>query len=337
MNSRERILAHFAGQPIDRLPLMPITMMLAARQTGARYYEYCTDYRVLAEGQLRTAEKFGFDYVNTMSDPAREAADCGAQVQYFEEQPVALNEEAALLADKLQLRVLRQPDPLGGGRMHNGIKAVAHLRERAGKDLLVEGWVEGPMAEAADLRGINTLMLDFYDDPKFVHDLFSFVVEIGLRFAREQVTAGADSIGVGDAAASLVGPAIYQEFIWPFEKQLVDGIHAMGVPTRLHICGNMQAHLTEIGKLGCAMIDVDYPVALDQARSQLSPEQIIVGNLNPVSELRDSSPSAITEALAACHQIAGKRFIVGAGCEVPSDTPEANLRALCDYARSHQP
>jgi len=180
-------------------------------------------------------------------------------------------------------------------------------------------------------------MLDFYDDPKFVHDLFSFVVELGLRFAREQVAAGADSIGVGDAAASLVGPTIYQEFIWPYEKQLIDGIHAMDVPPRLHICGNMQEHLAEIGKLGCAMVDVDYPVALDQARARMDLEQIIVGNLNPVSGLRDSTPAAITAALATCHQIAGKRFIVGAGGEVPPDTPEANLCALCGYARSHQP
>ena len=83
MNSHERVLAHLEGRPVDRLPLMPITMMFAARQTGARYRDYCTDYRVLVEAQMRTAEQFDFDYVNTMSDPAREAADCGAVVEYF--------------------------------------------------------------------------------------------------------------------------------------------------------------------------------------------------------------------------------------------------------------
>ena len=100
MTSRERVLAHLAGQPVDRLPLMPITMMFACAQIGARYRDYCTDYRVLVEGQIRTAEAFGFDYVNTMSDPAREAADCGAVVEYFDNQPVALVEDQALLADK---------------------------------------------------------------------------------------------------------------------------------------------------------------------------------------------------------------------------------------------
>jgi len=112
--------------------------------------------------------------------------------------------------------------------MHNGVKAVALLKERVGQDKVVEGWIEGPIAEAADLRGINTLMLDFFDDPAFVRDLFEFVVEMELRFARAQVDAGIDLMGVGDAAASLIGPHLYEEFVWPYEKKLVDGLHAMG-------------------------------------------------------------------------------------------------------------
>src|SRR5512137_147380 len=176
MTSRERVLAHLAGRRVDRLPLMPITMMFACQRIGKRYRDYCTDYRVLVEGQIRTAETFGFDYVNTMSDPAREAADCGATVEYFDSQPVALVEDQALLADKTKLASLKIPDPLGGGRMTNGLKAIALHKERVGKDKIVEGWIEGPMAEGADLRGINTVMLDFFDDPAFVRDLFAFVI-----------------------------------------------------------------------------------------------------------------------------------------------------------------
>jgi uroporphyrinogen-III decarboxylase len=155
MNSRERVFAHLEGRPVDRLPLMPITMMFACDRIGARYRDYCTDYRVLADGQMRTAEAFDFDYVNTMSDPAREAADCGATVEYFEHQPAAIDENRALLSDKTKFASLKIPDPLAGGRMHNGIKAIALLKERIGKEKIVEGWVEGPIAEAADLRGLT--------------------------------------------------------------------------------------------------------------------------------------------------------------------------------------
>lgn len=317
---------------MDRLPRMPITMMFACRQIGARYRDYCTDYRVLVEGQIRTAEAFGFDYVNTMSDPAREAADCGATVAYFDEQPVAIVEEQALLAEKAALLRLRAPDPLGGGRMHNGIRAVGLLKERAGEEKIVEGWVEGPIAEGADLRGINTLMLDFYDDPGFVRDLFAFVVELELRFARAQLRAGADIIGVGDAAASLVGPQIYEEFVWPWEKKLVAGIQAMGGKVRLHICGNTRRILGGMGRLGCEIVDLDSLAPMGEARQAMGPSQVLLGNLNPVKVLRDSTPGEVTAAIADCHREAGSRFIVGAGCEVPRDTPPANLLALCGYA-----
>jgi MtaA/CmuA family methyltransferase len=337
MTSRERVLAHLAGKPVDRLPLMPITMMFACAQIGARYRDYCTDYRVLVEGQIRTAEAFGFDYVNTMSDPAREAADCGAVVEYFDHQPVALVEDQALLADKARLTSLKIPDPLGGGRMHNGIKALGLFRERVGKDKIVEGWVEGPIAEAADLRGINTLMMDFFDDPAFVRDLFGFVVEMELRFAGEQIKAGADIIGVGDAAASLVGPQIYDEFVWPYEEKLVQGIHALGGKVRLHICGNTRRILEGMGKLRCDIVDLDSMAPISEARQKMGPEAVLLGNLNPVAVLRNGDPAGVTAATADCHAQAGARFIVGAGCEVPRDTPPDNLRALCVYAHTHQP
>lgn len=337
MTGRQRILNHLEGQPVDRLPVMPITMMFASDQIGAQYRDYCTDYRVLVKGQIHTAEKFGFDYVNTMSDPAREAADCGARVAYFLTQPVALVEDEALLADKTRLAKLKIPDPLGGGRMHNGIKALGLFKERVGKRLLVEGWIEGPIAEAADLRGINTLMTDFFDDPQFVRDLFAFVVEMELRFAKEQIKAGADLIGVGDAAASLVGPQIYEEFVWPYEKQLMDGIHAMGGRTRLHICGNTSKILRGMGRLGCHVVDLDYLASIGEGRAQMGAGQVLLGNANPVAVLRDGTPEQVSQVVAACHQEAGARFITGAGCEVPRDTPEANLRALVAYAHTHKP
>ncbi|HEV2393642.1 MAG TPA: uroporphyrinogen decarboxylase family protein [Verrucomicrobiae bacterium] len=337
MTSRERVLAHLAGQPVDHLPLMPITMMFAANLIGARYRDYCTDYRLLVEGQIRTAETFGFDYVNTMSDPAREAADCGATVEYFDNQPVAIIEDQALLADKAKLASLNVPDPYAGGRMHNALKALALLKEKAGAEKIVEGWVEGPIAEAADLRGINTVMMDFFDDPSFVRDLFAFVVEMELRFARAQIEAGADVIGVGDAAASLVGPQIYNEFVWPYEKKLVDGIHALGAKVRMHICGNTRPILEGLGRLQCEIVDLDSLAPLSEARRKMGPEQVLLGNLNPVAVLRNSRARDVTAAVADCHQQAGPRFIVGAGCEVPRDTTSENLRAMCDYALNHSP
>ena len=337
MNSRQRILDHLAGRPVDRLPAMPITMMFAADLAGVRYADYCRDHRRLVEAQLRVAETFGLDYVSCISDPAREAADCGATLQWFDHQPPAFLEDQALLADKTALARLKSPDPLGGGRMTDRVQAAALFQEKTAGRRLIEGWVEGPCAEAADLRGINTLMLDFFDDPPFVRDLFAFVVDMELRFAREQVRAGVDSIGVGDAAASLVGPQIYEEFVWPFEKQLVDGIHALGAQVRLHICGNTRRIAAGMGRLGCDIVDLDYPVPLAEARAAMGPRQVLLGNLHPVALLKNGTPESVTQAVTQCHADAGPRYIVGAGCEIPRGTPPENLRALCAYAHTHRP
>ncbi len=316
------------GREVDRLPFMPITMMFAADFAGARYRDYATNYRVLAEAQARTAEAFGFDHVSAISDPAREAADCGAVVEYFDDQPPALNEKHALVAEKCVLARLKPPDPLGGGRMHDRVLAVAALKQRTGDERLVEGWVEGPCAEAADLRGINSLMLDLFDDPGFVRDLFEFVVDLALGFARAQVEAGADIIGVGDAAASLAGPRLYRELVWPYEKKLIDGLHALGARVRLHICGKTRLLFEGMGELGCEIVDLDSMAPLGEARARMRPGQVLCGNIDPVAVLLNGTPAAVSEAVAECHRQAGARYIVAAGCEVCRGTPHANLRAM---------
>lgn len=335
MTGRERILAMFDGVAVDSRPLMPITMMFAADQIGVPYGKYAADYRVLAEGQIRTAEKFDFDHVSCISDPTREAADCGAKIQFFDDQPPAVDEINALLVDKSVLTRLKTPDPLGGGRMHDRVRAAALMRERVGDEKLVEGWIEGPCAEAADLRGINRLMTDFFDDPPFVRDMFDFILEMEVQFARAQVEAGADLIGMGDAAASLVGPQIYEEFILPYELKMVEALHAMGARVRMHICGNIRRILAGAGSLGCEMADIDWMVPLDQARREMGSKTVLAGNLDPVKTLRDGTPESITTAIAECHRLSGERYIVGAGCEVTRDTCEENVMAMTIYARSH--
>ncbi len=337
MSGRECLLQLLEGGVPERLPFMPITMMFAADHIGVPYGEYATDYRLLVKGQREVADAYEIDYISCISDPAREAADCGARVKFFDNQPPAIVESEALLADKSRLTDLEIPDPLAEGRMFDRVQAARSLRETVGEKKLVEGWVEGPCAEAADLRGINTLMLDFYDDPGFVRELFDFVLAMALKFAQAQADAGVDLMGVGDAAASLVGPKIYQEFVWPYEKQLVDGLHAMGLKVRLHICGNTSRILEPMGALRCDIVDLDFMVSLADAREAMGPDQILLGNMDPVRDLRDGTPESIESVVAECHRQAGPRYIVGAGCEVPRGTPPENLLAMSRYAHSHAP
>jgi len=336
MNGRERVLAMMDHRPVDRLPLMPITMMFAADQIGVPYGRCASDYRLLAESQVRTAEKFDFDHVSCIGDSAREAADLGGAVRWFDDQPAALDESQAILKDKTDLARLAFPDPLGGGRMHECVKAAAMMKEKVAGERIVEGWIEGPCGMASILRGINALMVDLHDDPVFVRELLDFSVEMELRFARAQMEAGVELMGVGDPAASLVGPVLFAEFIFPAQKKLVDGLKAMGLRTRSHICGNTKRIMRSRGELGYDIVDVDAMVPMDYARSEM-PEQVILGGIATVEVMQYGTPEEVLAVVAKCHEAAGKRYIIAGGCEVPRETPAANVFALRDYARSHRP
>jgi MtaA/CmuA family methyltransferase len=334
MNSRKRVFALLDGQPPDHLPLMPITMMFAAHHIGATYGKYALDHHLMVEAQIRTAEDFGLDQVSAITE-TREAPDCGAAVQYFEDQPYALDESHACLADKRNFALLSAPEPAEGEHMRDRLQGIRLMKERVGQEKVIEGWVEGPCQGAADLRGINTLMLDFYDDPGFVRELSEFVLQLALGFGRAQLEAGADLIGIGDPAASLVGPQLYRNFVWPYEKRLVEGLHAQGGRVRLHICGDTRRILQEIGTLGVDIVDIDSKVSLAEARQKMGPGQILLGGLDPVRVLQQGVPDQILRVVADCHRQAGSRYILGAGCEVPPQTPAENMQVLSQYAQSH--
>jgi uroporphyrinogen-III decarboxylase len=69
----------------------------------------------------------------------------------------------------------------------------------------------------------------------------------------------------------------------------------------------------------------------------MGPEQVLVANLNPVTDVLQGDPLAIAAQLGERHLAAGPRFIVGAGCEIPPTTPATNLQALTAYAHEHGP
>ena len=329
MNSRERVLNLIEGKPVDRPPAMPITMMWAADLIGAKYHDYATRAEIQAAGQAAAAGQFGFDHVSVISDPCCEAADLGADIFYPPDGPPAIIEKNALLADPATLRTLRVPDPhRTGSRMANRVAAVRLLRQQLGDTHLIEGWVEGPCAESADLRGINTIMMDYYDDPDFIHALAKFTVNVALKFATAQIEAGADIIGLGDAAASLINRELYDKFVLPHEKRLVDGIHAAGGRVRLHICGRTLHLADAMATLGCEIVDLDTLVDLRVARAAMGDRQALLGNVHTVNVVKNGMPDDVRQALAKCRADAGPAWIAGAGCEVPRHSPAENVRCF---------
>jgi uroporphyrinogen-III decarboxylase len=142
-------------------------------------------------------------------------------------------------------------------------------------------------------------------------------------------------MGIGDAAASLTGPRHYERFVLSWEKRLVEQIHALGVPARLHICGNTKKIVRGMGETKCEIVDLDFLTPLAEARAAMGPEQVLLGNIDPVRALRDGTPESVYAAMGECHAQAGARYIVSAGCETPRGTPAENMRAMARYAAEH--
>lgn len=338
MNGRERILRALRHEEVDTLPNIPITMMKAAAEIGVPYRTYALEPEAHVRGQMAVSRAYAIDHVSAVSDPAVEAADLGAPVIYREDAPPAVDDSASLLEDATRLLSLHIPDPWSSERMRSRLEVIARLKEESAGEKAVEGWIEGPIAEACDLRGLSRIMTDLYDSPSFVRDLIEFVLGVGMAFARAQVEAGADYIGVGDAAASLIGPDLYKEFVLEAEKRCIEEIHRLGVPVRLHICGNITPLLGLISHVKPDLVDLDSMVPVKKARVALGPATCLAGNINPVADLRNGSPGRICELLGACFRDAGSRnYLVAAGCEIPRDTTPENLRALADFAQTHPP
>jgi MtaA/CmuA family methyltransferase len=326
MNSFERYTGVLEGKGVDFLPRVPILMRYAAEYIGSNYGAFASDHRVLVESNIRCARDFGYDQLSTISDPYRETQGFGSEIEYVRD---GVPRSTHPLENTRDLSSLPRPDPLRSERMLDRVNAVRLYREKYGQDYSVLGWVEGPAAEAADLRDVANFLMDLLDDGVFAGELMDLCVDVGIDFARAQVDAGADTIGIGDAIASQVSPGIYERLILPREIRLVDSIKEMGVFVKLHICGDITHLLPGLTDLRIDIIDVDHMVDIAMVRKSLGDGVAITGNMDPVEIICYGTPDMIREHTLKTYEQVGDPYMVNAGCEIPSGTPAENIRALC--------
>lgn len=328
MKPVERYHAVLEGRRPDYLPRIPILMGFAAREIGASYAEFASDHRVLVEANLRCAERYGLDQLSAISDPYRETTGFGGEIEYQADGPPRLLRPP--LADSEDLSILRQPDPEKTPRMRDRLDAIRAFARQVGGQYSIMGWVEGPAAQAASLRGVTDFLAGLIEEEEFSCQLMDHCLETAIEFARAQVHAGADTIGIGDAIASQVGPDLYRRLILPREKQLIRAIQSDGAATRVHICGDISPLLPFMSALGTDILDVDWQVDPAAARAGVGPRTALAGFLDPVSTVSAKDPATIRGSLAGVHARAGDPFMVAAGCEIPAATPPENLLALCE-------
>jgi len=327
MTPKERIYSILQGRPVDRPAVTPIFMAWAARFIGRSYRDYYLDGEVLAQAQIAVVNEFHIDQISAISDPWREASAYGMSFEYPEE---CVGKPLGHLIQSMEdIKKIKLLDPNEHPRMKQRIDSVGIMAEKIGRTHSVLGWVEGPLAEYADLRGLEAAMMDLMDRPAMFEQVAEVLVQNAIRFAQAQIQAGADMVGIGDAAASLIGAELYQRYVLPFEKKLIDGIHEAGAAAKLHICGNINAIIAQMAETGADVIDVDWMVPLREARKLVGPTITLCGNFDPSGVLLQGTPDRVSDAAKTCIGDGGSRFILMPGCEIPVGTPHANIRAFC--------
>ena len=220
MTSLERSLRFIRNEAVDRPPCHPIIMRWAAQHAGVKYGAFCRDYQSKCRAMIQCAEDFPIDWVTVMSDPWAEAEAFGIEVAYPEDD--LPQDTGGHLTDLDQVRRLQPYVVADHARLQGRIQEITEYQRQVGDRCFIVGWVEGPMAEYADLRGASQAALDLLDDAEAVHHAMDVILESALGFVTAQVEAGAHCIGIGDAFASQIGPELYRTFVYARECELVE-------------------------------------------------------------------------------------------------------------------
>jgi MtaA/CmuA family methyltransferase len=326
MNKSEKYRQLLEGKTVEHTLFRPILMHFAARYSGHTYGEFSSDYRVLVESNIKILDDFDIDMVGLISDPYRETAAFGAPVEFIAEGVPRCKK--ILIRSLEDVKALRNPDVYKAERTLDRINGARYFRKLLNGEVPVIGWIEGPLAEAADLAGVSEMMMFLITDPDLTNMLMDKCVVTAKDFARAQIEAGADVIGMGDAVCSQIDTGSYVAFVKERQKEIIDYIHSLGATVKLHICGDINHLLPEIRDLGVDIIDIDWQVDPDHAHEVLGEKVILCGNINPV-DIQDLGEEELEERSSALvRSQTGRRFILSGGCEITVQTPPGNLKAM---------
>lgn len=335
MTSRERVLASMALKEPDRVPLVPFAMTFSARHGGIPFSDYCNGGKALAEAEVSTARKFGWDAVIASSDVGVYAEAVGAKVEIpHDDVPRLVGPVIRWNHAKEDFKKLKDPKSYTSvGRLARFMESVRYMKEMVGDELAVIGWAEGALQGSMLLLGADPMAIFLLrQDPVLLKEILYWYNEFAFECSRIMVAYGADIIGSGESVAYYLTPETFEEFVLPFEKELYGRINReLGVKVLIHCCGYVPqcikfAPLTNPR----GAIQFDYQVKLPWAKKLIGNEITIMGNLDCNRLLHLGSPQEVEDACRRAIMAAGKGggFWLSGGCEIPRDMPDANMHAM---------
>lgn len=335
MTPIERAKAIAKGEMADRLPCNPNLANGVARVYGCKISEFNSNARLIADAQIASYRRFGYDGVRIFTDLFPWAEAMGAKINFPLDNTADL--AAPAINDIGQIDRLEAANPYKDGRLPIHIEAMKYLIDELGEVVPCSGGIVGPFTNAFFLLGIEKMSKLFFTNPEIIHRTCEVSLETCIRYAQAIIDAGlTPTISEPMSSCTIVSPKHFREFGESYVKKLVQYITSKGKPVTMHICGKTEKIWEDIVAMGIAGFSVDNVVNLQKCKDQIGDRVKILGHIDPSAVMYAGTPVDVREAVIKCVQQAWdspKGYVIMSGCSLPVETPFENIEAMMDTAR----
>jgi len=117
------------------------------------------------------------------------------------------------------------------------------------------------------LRGIENLLMDFYINPGFVHELLDAICEYNLAQIDKALEYDIDAVYFGDdwgqQIGLIMGYDLWKEFIFPRLKRMYGRVREAGKFVMIHSCGDVDELFDDLVSIGVNCFNPFQPEVMD--------------------------------------------------------------------------
>jgi uroporphyrinogen decarboxylase len=171
----------------------------------------------------------------------------------------------------------------------------------------------GTWQDAACLVGIERLILATYDDPVWVHELLRTLQRRKKVYVRSLEGAAYDvlELGGGDASSTVISPRIFDQFVAPYDSELIELAHQAGQRISYHTCGGMMPILEQIADMHPDAMETWTPsgmggdVDLAEAKRRVGDRVCMIGGFDQFHFFQGCTPEETRAEVRRCFDAAG--------------------------------
>jgi len=323
-NARTDIIALIHGQKTQTPPAFSGLIHVTAeglQSEGLVLHEVHHDAEKLAKAAASTFQLTEIPSATLPMDLSVEAEALGSVLDFSHDDrfPLPVTPLVASVKD-----ILIPSDALTRGRLPVIQQAIANLKQDIGAEVVISGMIPGPYTLLLLLMEPGRLFMEMKKESAVVNQVLEQLGHFLAQVGRAYINAGADFITIHDMGGSpgFIGPAKYEQFVFPAEKQL---IAELPKPCALSVCGATNKSMHLLAQTGADAISVDQLTELATARVILN-DTLLFGNIDPVATLWQGDETQITEAVREA-KAAGVDAI-WPGCDLVPLTPIENIKFL---------